>query len=441
MGISRFSLLLLVIKALEGTALQPGHSAFNRPATLSNARHIIAQPLKYRDRDGDTEELVSSMPSHGHAPKTNENDWFGNTGVNMPILKSLAVSQTAALVVCSGVTAAALAVTGYPIDFAALHWNGNENFFSPLDFTMSPIRVVEGFLAAAPMIFLGNKIEHAESRDCSHVNFSTMNMVMALFGRREHDSATDIDDHPILQAETPMLYVLLLAAGLALITALSEELIFRGLIPTAIFHQVRSVPIALFGQAALFGLGHISPQAKVGENKVVAGLQSINAFWHGLIYILTGGDILPCIVSHFVYDWHVFMETWMTTNSQMDYTNNVSLKKLSPMEERELRKIKLEAGPSLTNETLAFARRFFYAFDSNHCSSLSKSDVQRAVSYAFLHDDKQPTEVRVTALFDKILQSREDPELVAHGNVDRRLVLPEFLRLLFLLKASPETVF
>ena len=185
MGISRFSLLLLVIKALEGTALQPGHSAFNRPATLSNARHIIAQPLKYRDRDGDTEELVSSMPSHGHAPKTNENDWFGNTGVNMPILKSLAVSQTAALVVCSGVTAAALAVTGYPIDFAALHWNGNENFFSPLDFTMSPIRVVEGLLAAAPMIFLGNKIEHAESRDCSHVNFSTMSKLNYLQGFME----------------------------------------------------------------------------------------------------------------------------------------------------------------------------------------------------------------------------------------------------------------
>jgi Type II CAAX prenyl endopeptidase Rce1-like len=260
-------------------------------------------------------------------------------------------------------------------------------------------------------------------------------MVMTLFGRRERPHATDLVDHPILQTETPMLHALFLAAGLSMLTGISEELIFRGALPTAIFHQTSSVAIALLGQAALFGLGHISSQAKAGENKVVAGLQFANGYWHGLVYLATGGDVLPCIISHFIYDWHVFMETWMTTNAQMDYTNKAALTKLTPMEERELRKIKQEAGPSLSAETMAFARRFFYAFDYTHCGSLSKADVQRAVSYAFLHDERQPTEEQVNSLFERVLDGRDDPECLLQDEVRRRLVLPEFLRLLFLLKA------
>ena len=264
-------------------------------------------------------------------------------------------------------------------------------------------------------------------------------MVMTLFGRREHTHGTDIDEHPILHAETPMFHVLFLAAGLAIITGLSEEFIFRCAIPAAIFHQTSSVLTALFGQAALFGIGHISSLAKTGENKVVASLQGATGVWHGLVYLMTGGDLLPCIIAHFVYDWHVFMETWMTTNSQMDYTNKAALTKLSQMEERELRKIKEEAGPSLTSQTLALARRFFYAFDYKHCSSLSKADVQRAITYAFLHDAKQPTEDRVSDLFDRILESREkDTDFVSTNDAGHRLVLPEFLRVLFLLKASPQ---
>ena len=152
-------------------AFQPGHSAFDVPAMLSSARIVISSPLKYRDRDEDSDAFVSGLQK----PKQsrNPNSLIHNTGVSLPIVRSLAMSQTAALVGNIVVAALAMAFSGHIIDLAEWHWNGSDDFFSPWDFTMTPIRVIEGILAATPMIFLENKVELSESRDCSQVNFST----------------------------------------------------------------------------------------------------------------------------------------------------------------------------------------------------------------------------------------------------------------------------
>jgi hypothetical protein len=114
------------------------------------------------------------------------------------------------------------------------------------------------------------------------------------------------------------------------------------------------------------------------------------------------------------------------------------LQKLPLDDEVEIRRIKEEAGPSLSTETLAHARRFFYAFDYEHRCSLSESDVKRAVSYAFLQDKVQPDEDRVSDLFETMLQQRDGKFIKKDSQ--NRLRLSEFFRLLFLLKARAQSV-
>jgi len=231
-----------------------------------------------------------------------------------------------------------------------------------------------------------------------------------------------------------MMHALLCSTAIAVLTGLSEEIIFRGIIPSAIFQTVHSAPIALFGQAVLFGVGHQSSAATRGENRVIGTLQTVSGVWYGMVYLLAGGDILPAIIAHALYDLHVFMENWMQINDQMDYTEQAVLERLTKADANEVRRIKQEAGPDFSAETLAFLRRFFYAFDHDHAGSLSKSDVQRAISYACLQDAEPPTEDRVNDLFEKLIANRDE---TVQGDLVRRLMLPEFLRMILFIRENP----
>jgi hypothetical protein len=129
---------------------------------------------------------------------------------------------------------------------------------------------------------------------------------------------------------------------------------------------------------------------------------------------------------------HVLCETWTSINSQMDYTEDAFQQRLDEEEEQAIQRIQQQAGPSLNMDTLNFARRFFYAFDHEHKGSLSLSDVQRAVTYAFLKKSVVPEPERVEHVFEKLLGSRED---TSSAPADR-LSVSEFLRLLFTLKSQ-----
>jgi Type II CAAX prenyl endopeptidase Rce1-like len=258
-------------------------------------------------------------------------------------------------------------------------------------------------------------------------------MVMALFGRRNH-SQQQIANHPTLKPETPMTHALLFSTALSIATGICEEIIFRGMIPAAILYLTHSVLLALFGQAILFGVAHLSPGTTGGENKVIGSIQTLAGIWYGSFYLLAGGDILPCIVAHVLYDSHVLFETWMKANDQMDYTEEAVLQRLTKADENSIRKIKQEVGSSLSAETLAFLRRFFYTFDYDHLGSLSKSDVHRAIAYAFARDEAQPTEDRVNDLFDRLIAYREG---ILPDNLSQRLMLPEFLRMVLFIRGKP----
>ena len=233
-------------------------------------------------------------------------------------------------------------------------------------------------------------------------------------------------------------------------------MIFRGLLPVVLVSFTHSVGLALVGQALLFGLGQIRRQSSLTENGAFGLMQSIQGLWYGSVYLVTGGDILPVILAHILYECHIFVGAWKSINDQMDYTESATTFSLSQppstkstastasthdsYEELELEKIRKEAGGSLSRETFEFCRRFFYAFDYEHRGTLSQADVKRAVTYAFLHDEQheQPNNAKVEKIFQEMVERRHTM-LLGHACLEEeedRLSMSEFLRLLFALKSK-----
>jgi hypothetical protein len=302
-----------------------------------------------------------------------------------------------------------------------LQWNGGSSH-AIFDFTPKPLQIVEGMLGVAPLIGLERLLEESDDRGAIQSCFATSNMVLSLFGRRR--SAEDFEGTaPELMAT--------LALGVALCAGLSEELLFRAYTPIGLFALSNSVLFALLGQAALFALVHISPSVNGAQNRIMAGLQFTNGLWYGMVYLMTGGDVLPCIIAHVLHDMYIFCSSWDTINNQMDYTQKAYKIPLPQREESSLKKLQELAGPSLNKETLNFARRFFYAFDSKQQGSLSLQDVHRAVDYAFLKEENPPNAQVVEDMFDTLIQARVTTEFPYN-----RLGVSEFLCLLFALKSN-----
>ena len=167
------------------------------------------------------------------------------TGADFGTFRSVAMSQALVLVGVTAATAIVLALSGHPIDMSTLHWNGSSQYMSFWDFQVTPLRFLEGIVAATPMIFLSTQVEQSDDRDASHVNFSTMDMVMSLFGRRKEEKREGGPNLP----ETPMIHALSLSLVLAVCTGISEEIVFRGILPAGMFYFSQSVPITLIGQS------------------------------------------------------------------------------------------------------------------------------------------------------------------------------------------------
>ena len=431
MRMKQFFQVLMMLAVFSGFRTSSFHVVSLSPSMSmrvdsSALLHSRRNPLRYRTSDEETEKILAIMTKKSPTSK----EVKPSTAAHLPTIVSIVASQALALSAVLVGTAIALAVFGHSADLSSIHWNGSNEFYSLWDFHFTTTRVMEGVIATVPLVYLGTHFERSDHRDVCHCNFSTMNMVMTLFGRRAHEHKDDTACHT---PETPMIHALGFSVALAMITGVSEEIVFRGIFPSVLFNLSDSIPATLVGQAVLFALGHLSPRSSFGENKVVTGLQATNGLWYGLVYLATGGDILPCIIAHALHDVHVFVETWMKINDQVDYTEFSVRQKLPSDDEVQIQRIKEEAGPNLSTETLAHARRFFYAFDYDHRGSLSESDVKRAISYAFLQDKVQPDDDRVSELFARMLQQRDGKFIKKDSQ--NRLSLSEFFRLLFLLKA------
>jgi len=368
------------------------------------------------------------------------------SGINQLMVKNLAVSQ---VILLSLTTALALAVTACRgVSFLdSMSWMEGPTLFDQAMLASVWGRLIIGAVAATPMIYASQLVDQAASlRDASHAHFATTNMVVTLFGRRgrgkQESRSSNSSVKPAVAPDrevkneetTSTLGVILSSFGLSTLTGVTEEIVFRGYIQAFLLAITHSPGMAWLGQAILFGAGHIHPSAQEGENRVVAATQTFNAlFGYGLVYALTGGDLWPCIVAHVLYDMHVLVSSWHNVNCQMDWTEDAIQEKVSEDDVTSLRKLKELVGPSLTSDTLNMCRRFFYAFDEDHKHALSLPNVQRAMSYAFLTDNKKPSTTQVEHLFAKVLEERQCDDVKPN---DGRISLSEFLQMLFSLRAQ-----
>lgn len=412
----------------------PSLGGFRLPVASKQKKTKPTQELWYRDRSTAEEQMTTQPPdlattatmTSRAVPAKKLHDWNPLGAVNLSMVQETCSSHASLLLVGTTVLSLALALnpaSNNALDFGSLHWNGCA-FHSLTDWSMTPLRISQGILATIPLVTLSTAMAQSEEWMCPIQN-SLMNTVLSLFGRRaEHDVR---GTHPLT--------VLLVSLAIASVSALSEELVFRGLLPTALESYSHSIELALVGQALLFGLGQIRRNSSMAENGVFSLMQSLNGLWYGMVYLGTGGDLLPVLVAHVLYECHVFVGGWKMINDQLDYTQQTEV---TPSEQVELNALEQEAGGNLQPQVLDHCRKFFYAFDVDHKGSLSRSDVKRAVAYAFSQDGPviQPSDARTNAVFDQVVQ-RRGPAGTSQGEGNDRIGLSEFLHLLFALKSQP----
>ena len=385
-------------------------------------------PLQYKEP---SEKQISEQshfaipnnfePKISNIPALKRSNELG-VDLSIPLINYICINQALFLLFASSTAVLATFFGDNPFEIACYHWNDIQEFHSLFDWQPSSFRLIQGFFASIPMIAVGRVIQNSDDRDTSRLNFATTNMVLCLFGRRK--------SVPNPNAST-YIPVFLLSALIAISSGISEEIIFRGYIPSAISAMTKSLHLALFGQAVLFASGHLSRKAQPGENKMNWILQFLNGIWYGVLYLITGGDILPCVIAHILYDVYTLCETWTRVNDQLDYTYESSMKCIGEEDKKATKRLQLKTG--IDTETINFARHFFYAFDNDHAGSLSLSDCQRAVSYAFMNDDIEPDTNAVKDLFEKANNQRdiEDNSPESHDRLD----FAEFVHLLFILRS------
>ena len=359
----------------------------------------VHDALQFRNRDYHEEHVTHEPVNLQELTKpAKEMTEKKSGGANFPMMQRLCKSQL--MLLCA---ATAIALLGTQGNLAhAVTWSDahTDNFV---------VDVLAGIFAAFPMIGIGQAIEKSSRRDAHYVNFSTTNMAITLFGRRHTTNQPK-------EVTTSTSSVLAMSFGLVLVTSIAEEVVFRGYVPTLIHHFSHSIPAALLGQGLLFGLGHAHPHSRPEENRFVVGLQTANGLIHGIACAATG-SLIPSIVSHCLYDWHIVASTWHHVNNQMDWTEEMTTT------DRNNDEVEIFTD-RLSGETRAFLQRFYYAFDSQHVKSLSLADVQRAIDYAFSQDKCTPDTATVTSVFDALSDS------------GGRLTFPSFVQLLFTLRSQ-----
>jgi len=387
-------------------------------------------PMSYEELSN--EPLVEQQKSTVIDNKLSSS-FIGNTestAICIPLINQIFTNQVLLLLLASCTTVMASFFGDTPFEISSIHWNGVQEFHSLFDWHPSSFRIATGVLSAIPLIAMEQFIAKTDNRDASRVNFDTTNMVISLFGRRQSESE--------LISSAPF-KVILFSALIAISSGLSEEIIFRGYIPTALSTFTNSLPLALFLQAGLFASGHKSKNTRQGENEFFPwSLEFINGLWYGSVYLMSGGDILPCVIAHVLNDMHIIYSTWHRVNNQMDYTQDKTIQCMTEGESNVEDRLQTRTGITLNSETILFARQFFYAFDVDHTGSLSLHDCQRAVSYAFMNDNIAPDTNVVRDLFNQAQEERHDND-GSETSLDR-LNFSEFLHLLFVLRSNTRGV-
>jgi membrane protease YdiL (CAAX protease family) len=231
---------------------------------------------------------------------------------------------------------------------------------------LHPILLVQGVgptLAAAGLTASGLIFGLQKLHSCIHhpavhwMEFSAQDLALHMFGSRQQLHNSNY---------TPL--VIATIAGLTLVTATCEEVVFRVYLAKLIefLFQNDNAATVLTIPSVLFGMLH-STSNKHGEGTLLCAMQFGAALVYASLYLVTG-NLLAVVFAHWLYDWHALSVSWHGVNTQLEYC-------------RDKNETNLSMQP--VNEAID---NFFDAFDSDHDGSLDVSDVHRAMSYAFAAD-------------------------------------------------------
>lgn len=390
-------------------------------------------PLKYREHEAsDTGttllKLDTRTPSVVYDVKKNITPQsLRRTGINTPLILAILANQALVLFGASLFAVGSLFFTDGLSVFAQLpetfRWVGGDTA-SAAEFGISFPQLLFGAIGSLPSIFIGTLMEQSDKRKFANTNFSTIIMVMTIFGRRKTPPKEFIPEQYRNQSfpTSSTLSVVFWSLIIASITGFCEELVFRCEIPSIITHYSGSVAVALLGQALLFGLGHASPRSNLTENVIVMSLQVVNGLCFGLLYVLTGGDIVPCMIAHAIYDFQVFFFTWLSTNAQIEYADRMYLEPLPQDVQRTVSLLRVG-----DDNMFRTCKRLFYTFDYDKNKTLSLSEVRRGISYLWLQlgSSAPPPEKLVDSLFFSCTEGTGE-----------RMRFPEFVKLFMALQQN-----
>lgn len=397
------------------------------PLDVRRNHRSRVNPLHYRELDDDDDDTtmlkVQTRAPPGFDMKDNLANRGTNSAMNVPLIKALLLNQAFILLAVSIVLSATFLATDGFHGFAhvqeILHWGGKGG----IDLTLSPLRLAIGVLGALPIIAFGNLIENSDNRAFANINFSTITMVLTLFGRRKVPPPDFIPKRlqGTTMSTTSTTDAMLQSVILASVTGICEEIIFRMEIPALLSHYFGGYPILpLIGQAFLFGFGHSQPSTGLAENIIVISLQITNGLLFGLLYLLSGYDLVPCIVAHAVYDFSVFFKTWIDANDQLEYAEVMYAKALPSKLQLDVDNVLQSSGANIDPRTLNVIKRLFYTFDFDKNKSLSRSEVRKGLSYLALEKaGTPPPQDQVDILFNTYASEAEKS----------RLSFADFLRL------------
>ena len=340
-----------------------------------------------------------------------------------------------------------------------LHWSSSSSSSSSLSGHQLPsvsIQFINGFIGCLPLLAVSNFVESSDKRKFAQINFSTINMALTLFGRRKQPPIEFLPEpiqsrlkqeqqqQPQQQIQLPTTnwpVALFESMRLSIVTGLCEEVVFRQEVPTVLSVLLSGnngvgtsglvITMVWLGQAVLFALGHAQGGVSTAENAIVLGLQFLNGLGFGLLYIVTGGDLVSCIVAHALYDFVTFFKTWMDANDQLEYAESMYQRPLSPDDERQIQTIwRMSNGP-MDPALFNSIKRLFYIFDFDKNQTLSLSEVRKGVAYMVLERATiPPTNEQVDELFNYAVASREpERQQLLQQEPTNRLTIADFLRM------------
>jgi hypothetical protein len=128
-------------------------------------------------------------------------------------------------------------------------------------------------------------------------------------------------------------------------------------------------------------------------------------------------------------------------NDQLDYSDERSLEPIPNDSLKEVVEIKRQLGAPLHEATLEVCKRVFFIFDEDKNGFISRSEVQRGISYLGVEGLIAARSQRtVDSVFDSCIEMRGNKGVEVQKEVTDQLRFADFLRLFLTIKAVSSSV-